>query len=278
MKRLIFLFFSLVLCGAGNLRADENTRALQSRLKDGGFYFGDVNGEYSSQTAAAVTRYQIRNGLEISGKLDAATAKSLGVATAPAGATVPPENSETWRQLRKPDRQFLERMAATESPSPAPRQAKTIAPPVGQGAPLAPAETLNSEADHAQTFVLSRERLRDYVAAFVLAGIDSHVGAELDFFADRVSYFNEGIVGRDRIQRDLQTYDRRWPQRRFWLAGQVEVEPRPDSRLRVTFPLRYELRNGSKHSSGKVRKTLVVEVTGEDLQIVGVDESKADQR
>ena len=122
--------------------------------------------------------------------------------------------------------------------------------------------------------MLSRERLRDYVAAFVLAGLDPGVDAELEFFADRVNYFNEGVVGREKIRRDLQRYNQRWPSRRFSLAGEVEVEPRPDSRLRVTFPLRYELRNSSKHSSGQVRKTLIVEVTGEDLQIVGVDEQR----
>ena len=80
--------------------------------------------------------------------------------------------------------------------------------------------------------------------------------------------------GREKIRRDLRAYNRRWPERRFWLAGEVEVEPQADSRLRVTFPLRFELRNGSKRASGKVLKTLIVEVTGEDLQIVSVNERK----
>ena len=82
------------------------------------------------------------------------------------------------------------------------------------------------------------------------------------------------MIDREKIRRDLQSYNQRWPQRRFWLAGEVNVEPQPDSRLRVTFPLRYELRSASERSSGKVLKTLLVEVTGEDLQIVGVNERK----
>jgi len=44
--------------------------------------------------------------------------------------------------------------------------------------------------------------------------------------------------------------------------------------MRVTFPLRYELRNGGKHSSGKIEKTLVLEPGGDDFQIVAVNESK----
>jgi hypothetical protein len=125
-----------------------------------------------------------------------------------------------------------------------------------------------------QTFTLSRERLRDYVGAFVLAGLDPRVGAELEFFADRVDYYGDGVVDRERIRRDLRSYNEKWPQRRFWLAGDVQVQPQPDSRIRVTFPLRYELQNAGKRSSGKIRKTLLLEVTSDDLQIVSVNERK----
>jgi hypothetical protein len=125
-----------------------------------------------------------------------------------------------------------------------------------------------------QTFTLSRERLRDYVGAFVLAGLNPRVDSELEFFGPRVNYFDQGVMNREQLRRDLITYNQKWPQRRFWLAGPVEVEPRPDSTLRVTYPMRFELRNGGKRSSGTVLKTLIVEVTGEDLQIVGVNERR----
>jgi peptidoglycan hydrolase-like protein with peptidoglycan-binding domain len=250
------LFLAITLCGLGSLRADENTRALQARLKEGGFYFGEVNGEHNSETAAAVTRYQIRNGLEISGQLDRNTANSLGISPPAIDAPAPQTNSETWHRLRKSDEQFLKKLDANQRRAPS------------------SANNPGANPKFAQTFVLSRERLRDYVAAFVLAGLDPSVDAELEFFADRVHYFNEGNADREKIRRDLQRYNQRWPTRRFWLDGQVEVQPQPDSRLRVTFPLRYELRNGSKLSSGRVRKTLLVEVTGEDLQIVAVNEQR----
>src|SRR6266513_2326363 len=65
---------------------------------------------------------------------------------------------------------------------------------------------------------------------------------------------------------------KRWPERRFWLAGDITVEPQNGNRVRVTFPLRYELRRGAKHSSGKVDKILVLEPAGDDLQIVAGSE------
>lgn len=266
MKRFFLYFVMFALCGAATLLADDNVRAAQNRLKDGGFYFGELNGDYNSETAAAVSRYQIRNGLPITGQLDAETAKALGVADVkdvPANSDSP----EAWRRLRKADQQFLQRLNAGQTTATPPAQ--NTAAETEPAAPAAP------PAENVSTFVLSRERLRDYVAAFVLAGLDPHIGAELEFFDDRVKYFDSGLVDREKIRRDLQRYDQKWPQRRFWLAGEVDVQPQPDSRVRVTFPLRFELRNGSRHSSGKVQKTLLLDVTGDDLRIVAVNERKA---
>lgn len=105
-------------------------------------------------------------------------------------------------------------------------------------------------------------------------GLDPQVGAETEFFADRVDYFGERGVTREKIRRDLQRYNDRWPQRGFWLAGELEVS-RINEKLKVAFPLRYELQNGPKRAAGKVLKTLVLEKTGaDDLQIVAVNERK----
>ncbi len=262
MKRYFSLLAALAICGIATATADDNIRAAQTRLKDGGFYFGEMNGEYNSETAAAVSRYQIRNGLQITGQLDAATAKALGVAAAGKASAEP----ETWQRLRKPDQQFLQRQSTT-APKPPTKRPPTVPAPQ-------PVQEVAAPTPDATTFVLSRERLRDWVAAFVLAGLDPHVGAELDFFADRVNYFDSGIVDRERIRHDLQAYDAKWPQRSFWLAGQVNVQPKADSRIQVTFPLRFELRNGSRHSAGRVQKSLLLEVTGDDLRIVAVNEAR----
>ena len=83
-------------------------------------------------------------------------------------------------------------------------------------------------------------------------------------------------MNREKIREDLKRYAERWPERRFWLAGDIKVEPETTNRVRVTFPLRYELRNGGKHSSGRIDKTLVLAPASDDLEIVSVNERKAD--
>src|ERR1043165_3146708 len=79
MKRSCFAFLALLLAGAGGLRADQTTSTVQQALKDQGFYYGDVTGTKTADTTAAIRRYQIRNGLQITGEIDAETLRSLGM-------------------------------------------------------------------------------------------------------------------------------------------------------------------------------------------------------
>jgi hypothetical protein len=136
-------------------------------------------------------------------------------------------------------------------------------------ASAAPGTVTSSSVDGGD---ISTERLRDYVGAFVHAGLDPNVSAEADFFADRVKYYDEGVVDREKIRSDLQAYAARWPERHFWFAGNITIEPEHRKRVRVTFPLRYDLRNGAAYSSGTINKTLVLEPAGDNLKIVAVSE------
>jgi peptidoglycan hydrolase-like protein with peptidoglycan-binding domain len=76
MKRPL-LFLVATLCTAGLVRADQTVRSLQQTLKDRGFYYGTVTGEKSAETTAAIRRYQIRNGLQVSGEINDETLRSL---------------------------------------------------------------------------------------------------------------------------------------------------------------------------------------------------------
>lgn len=254
-----------MLCAVTTVWADENVTKAQDRLRTEGFYRGQSTGTYDSETAAAVTRFQIRNGLAISGKLDAATAKALGVGPAEQKSesqTLP----GTWRRMRNGDLQFEPQTANSAQPTQA-SAAPAITPEQTVAAPPPNTAAPSSDPD--------RERLRDYVAAFILAGIDPQIGSELEFFATNVNYFGRPNISRDLIRQDLIRYDREWPDRRFWLEGDIQVERDAGNAIKVAFPLRYELRNGSRHASGKVSKTLTLfKGNNNQLEIIAVDETK----
>jgi len=78
MKRTIAPLL-LAVCVAGLVRADQTTQSVQQALKDQGFYYGNVTGDKSAETTAAIRRYQIRNGLQVTGEIDPETLRSLNV-------------------------------------------------------------------------------------------------------------------------------------------------------------------------------------------------------
>jgi peptidoglycan hydrolase-like protein with peptidoglycan-binding domain len=59
--------------------ADQIVQSVQQALKDEGFYYGEVSGEMNANLTAAIRRYQIRNGLQVTGELNDETLQSLGV-------------------------------------------------------------------------------------------------------------------------------------------------------------------------------------------------------
>jgi peptidoglycan hydrolase-like protein with peptidoglycan-binding domain len=65
------------MCAISLASADQTIRSLQQTLKDQGFYYGTVTGEKSNETSAAIRRYQIRNGLRVTGELNEETSRSL---------------------------------------------------------------------------------------------------------------------------------------------------------------------------------------------------------
>jgi hypothetical protein len=77
---LWLLFFAV-----GTVWADDSTRALQQKLKDQGFYYGDVSGQPGPETAAALRRYQIRYGLRVTGEVNDETLRAMGLSPGTVG-------------------------------------------------------------------------------------------------------------------------------------------------------------------------------------------------
>ena len=341
--RFVLLAMAIGLSLTALVRADDNVREVQTKLSDEGIYFGEIDGAYSNDFSAALSRYQIREGLPITGQLDVETSKALGAKPAVGPSTAATEqSSETWRRLRKRERRtstsarrsepaatearetssptdnetpptgtetpqqttpVAKVRTVTETTGPAsapPKVARTSAetteptssttarartssettepasaPPATMRAPSDSTGPASAPPATVSANEFGTDRLRDYVAAFVLAGLDKNVGAETEFYADRVESYDQGVMDREKIREDLKRYDERWPERHFWVAGKINVEVQTEKRVQVTFPLGFKLRNGNRSVTGKTNKTLVLERAGDDLQIVAVNERKA---
>ena len=77
--KAIAIVLAVIGLTAIQARADSLTESAQQVLKEQGFYYGDINGKKDPDTTAAIRRYQIRNGLKITGEINPETQKSLGI-------------------------------------------------------------------------------------------------------------------------------------------------------------------------------------------------------
>lgn len=62
---------------------------IQSALTRAGYYHGDPNGKWDSNTVSAVQKFQSANGIDSTGKLDAPTLQKLGLGSDIAGVSAP---------------------------------------------------------------------------------------------------------------------------------------------------------------------------------------------
>jgi peptidoglycan hydrolase-like protein with peptidoglycan-binding domain len=88
MKSLLLVLLAL----AATALADDRIRDAQTELKRQGFYYGEIDGAAGAETTAAIRRFQIRNGLEVTGQLDEKTLDALDMKTVErdAAPTPPP--------------------------------------------------------------------------------------------------------------------------------------------------------------------------------------------
>src|ERR1700737_103787 len=109
------LFASLLswMTATGVALADQSITDVQRALKDQGFYYGPITGQKDADTTAAIRRFQIRNGLQITGDLDDETLRALGVdssggrAIVKGSPTAAPDTSDlkVESEPREPQRQ-----------------------------------------------------------------------------------------------------------------------------------------------------------------------------
>jgi peptidoglycan hydrolase-like protein with peptidoglycan-binding domain len=107
----------VAVCVAGLVYADQATRSLQQTLKEQGVYYGTVTGEKSAETTAAIRRYQIRNGLHVTGELNEETLRGLNSSLNSLAATFRPNSKPAALQ---PDSTRLDANARLSQSSPSP--------------------------------------------------------------------------------------------------------------------------------------------------------------
>src|SRR5204863_10130284 len=153
MNRKFFVTALLLLAVCRLAWAEPAVESAQKKLKDDGFYYGEINGKKDADTTAAIRRYQIRNGLQINGELNPETLRALGLASksstpAPRPAQTPgptppgfleetpgPTVTPPPRQQPQPEPNVNDDEYAPEPPRPRVESANTFGGPPYDAAP-----------------------------------------------------------------------------------------------------------------------------------------------
>ncbi len=235
MKRILLAPLAIVLLGHAALAGDQ-LRNVQTELKNLGFFYGTVDGQENTETTAAVRRYQIRNGLEVTGTLTPETLSALGMgaaktapkptaptappsAPAPAVKPKPPVDLRRGDSVEQKDRDFLQREDSRQRPLQQPdsrmgRDPSVINPPVPLEAPSPDFPVLFSGTPYSRApAVVQQQTLKRAQAVLASRG----------FYHDIV----DGLPG-PATEEALLTFQR---SARLTLTGRLDLETLNELRL-----------------------------------------------
>jgi hypothetical protein len=242
----VFLFLLLAVFSSELVRGDELTRQVQEELRKRHLFFRDIDGRSTPDYAMALRRYQARQGFPVTGAADNVTLFSLGI-----GEPAPP--AEGAREL--PDVPILKSDAALPEQRPLP----------------APAISKVANAGDA-----TKGQVRAFLRRYLDASQSPNPQDELEFYADRVDYFDHGMVDKAYIQNELAVYDQRWPERKYSMGDSMRVVKsggKTIAKFRVAFQLANPPRD--RRASGRIDDTFGIARRGDSsLEIVSVREAR----
>jgi len=263
MPKVLLCLVLLACAFPAPVRADEQIRQVQEELRKRNLYFGNVDGQNSSELAAALKRYQKRKGFAVTGNVDQVTATSLHIVTvAVAGPNLPDLpilKSDTASALPESQRLALQR-EAEEHPDLTP-------------SPPAPAESVPPSQD------LTPDRINKFVSDYLRDAEGQDVASQIKYYAFPVRYFDHGNVSEAFVTKDTSDYIKRWPERKYNLLGPVAFfASAEEGETNIEFSISFELHSAARTSKnkavGRTRNWWTIRAEGNDLKIVAIREQR----
>lgn len=126
-----------------------------------------------------------------------------------------------------------------------------------------PAQALSSSGPTSAAAIDFARRLRDLENSQQLDAIMAN-------YADKVMYFKEGIITRDKVRRDKADYFSHWPRARQTITGNVQVVPLDPASCQVAYMSEFvtENREGTKHVRGRCHCQLTLRWSGDSYKVV----------
>jgi hypothetical protein len=120
-------------------------------------------------------------------------------------------------------------------------------------------------------------KIRRFLDRFVDAGKTPQ--EQLAFFADDVQYYDQGMIGKPAILRDVHRYVRHWPQRNYRVAKIDYINPDPDSdSVFVSYTIDFMVANRTRTIAGKARYGALISSLGNSPKIAAIQEKVTERK
>lgn len=133
----------IFLAAIAVVRADDTVVEAQQALKTQGYYYGEVTGQKNADTTAAIRRFQIRNGLQVTGELSSETIRALMSSNPNPARTAPAPTATPYVAAQPPAADEEEEALAEPSQGAPPDRSEGRIRGGGQVYPPNPAYPLN---------------------------------------------------------------------------------------------------------------------------------------
>jgi hypothetical protein len=126
---------------------------------------------------------------------------------------------------------------------------------------------------------LNPERVSKFVEDYLRDGETQDIPSQLKYYAFPVQYFDHGVVSEKFVAQDTGNYVKRWPERKYTLAGPVSFfasgkEGETNIEFTIAFDLRSPARTAKNKAIGRTKNWWSVRAEGEELKIVAIREER----
>jgi hypothetical protein len=122
---------------------------------------------------------------------------------------------------------------------------------------------------------VAKAEIRNFLRRYFDACQSRNPDDELGFYADRVEYFDHGVVDKPYIRNELAVYDQRWPSRKYTLGDSLRVVRTGNNtiaKVRVAFVVANA--EHSRNANGRTDETLNLAKRGDSLEVVSIKETR----
>jgi S1-C subfamily serine protease len=121
--------------------------------------------------------------------------------------------------------------------------------------------------------VAMKPSLLAFVQAFIQSGASDRLESVMQFYAQKVNYYDKGSVDGDFILGDLSDFRRRWPRREYRLLNTPVARAGPESnQFLVSYRVRYVLADRRKETRGSSVVTIQVQDDNGTYSVLAIQE------